>query len=120
MAAALPFAILLSLSSTALPGFIALAGLFFCLLLPSGAGPAGLQLMTPPLLRGRISAIFMMIINLAGLGLGPLIVGLLTDHLFHNVLAVGHSLCVLSLLVMPLSVIIFRSAHLRARRLTSC
>jgi MFS family permease len=120
MAAALPFAILLSLSSTAMPGFIALAGLFFCLLLPSGAGPAGLQLMTPPLLRGRISAIFMMIINLAGLGLGPLIVGLLTDHLFHNVLAVGHSLCVLSLLVMPLSVIIFRSAHLRARRLTSC
>jgi MFS family permease len=119
MAAALPFALLLSLSSTALPGFIAIAGLFFCLLLPSGAGPAGLQLMTPPRLRGRLSAIFMMIINLAGLGLGPLIVGLLTDHVFHNVLAVGRSLCVLSLLAIPLSVIIFRSAQLRAQRTTS-
>ncbi len=111
MMAGIPFALTLSLSGKPALGLASLCGLFLCLLLPSAAGPAGLQLVTPPLLRGRISSLFMMVINLLGLGLGPLIVALFTDHVFHNRLAVGHSLCGLTLVVMPIAIAVFGMAR---------
>jgi MFS family permease len=111
MTIAIPFALMLSLSTNLIVGVIGLSGLFFSLLLPGAAGPAGLQLVTPPLLRGRLSALFMMVINLMGLGLGPLSVGVFTDQVFHNPLAVGLSLCLLTVLVMPLAIVVFGVAR---------
>jgi len=111
MAVALPFALLLSLGTNVILGMVSLSGLFLGLLLPSAAGPAGLQLITPPLLRGRISALFMVVINLVGLGLGPLGVALFTDHHFHNKLAVGLSLGSMTGLVMPLGIAVFALAR---------
>ena len=111
MTLALPFALLLSLGTKALLGVVGLCGLFFALLLPSAAGPAGLQLITPPLLRGRVSALFMVVINLVGLGLGPLAVALFTDHLFYSKLAVGRSLTLMTVLVTPLAIAVFALAR---------
>ena len=107
MTVALPFALLLSLGTNVTLGVVSMSGLFFGLLLPSAAGPAGLQLITPALLRGRISSLFMVVINLIGLGIGPLGVALFTDHLFRNKLAVGRSLGSMTLLVMPLGIAVF-------------
>jgi MFS family permease len=111
MVAAIPFAFLLSLGHNVGVGAVGLCGLFFCLFLPSAAGPAGLQLITPPLLRGRISALFMMVINLVGLGLGPLAVALFTDRVFHNRSAVGYSLTWLAIIVMPIATAVFGLAR---------
>jgi hypothetical protein len=53
----------------------------------------------------------MMVINLMGLGLGPLSVGVFTDRIFHNPLAVGRSLCLLAVLVTPLAMLVFGIAR---------
>lgn len=60
-------------------------------------GLAALQLLTPGRYRGTLSALFLSIVTLVGLGLGPALVGLLTDHLFHDERALGRSLLIVIL-----------------------
>lgn len=60
-------------------------------------GLAALQLLTPGRHRGTLSALFLSIVTLVGLGLGPAVVGLLTDHLFHDERALGRSLLIVIL-----------------------
>ena len=59
---------------------------------PFGVAPAAIQQMSPPHLRGQASAIYLFVINLIGLGLGPTAVAVTTDHVFHDDNAVGMSL----------------------------
>ena len=59
---------------------------------PFGVAPAAIQQMSPPHLRGQASAIYLFVINLIGLGLGPFAVALTTDYVFHDDNAVGMSL----------------------------
>jgi len=40
------------------------------------------QLLTPATMRGRAMAMYLLVVTLLGMGLGPLIVGLLSDHVF--------------------------------------
>jgi MFS family permease len=60
-------------------------------------GLAALQVLTPSRYRGTVSALFLSIVTLVGLGLGPAVVGLLTDHLFHDEQALGRSLLIVIL-----------------------
>jgi len=59
---------------------------------PFGVAPAAIQQMSPPNLRGQASAIYLFVINLIGLGLGPTAVALSTDYLFKSDAMVGYSL----------------------------
>jgi len=61
-------------------------------------GLTALQLLTPARHRGMTSALFLSIVTLIGVGLGPAAVGLLTDHLFGDEQALGYSLLVVILL----------------------
>lgn len=63
--------------------------LFLCSF--GGICSAALQLMSPNELRGRTSALYLFTLNLLGLGLGPLIVGFLTEHVFADRQLVGWS-----------------------------
>lgn len=87
---------------------LALAGpaLFFNTL-PMGASAAALQLIFPNQLRGLVSAIFLLILNLGGLSLGPLLPGLFTDYLFRNEGKVGSSLALSSAIASGLMLAIF-------------
>lgn len=40
------------------------------------------QLLAPATMRGRAMAIYLLVVTLLGMGLGPLVVGLLSDHVF--------------------------------------
>lgn len=40
------------------------------------------QLLAPATMRGRAIAIYLLVVTLLGMGLGPLVVGLLSDHVF--------------------------------------
>jgi MFS family permease len=64
------------------------------LALPIGCSYAALQLILPNQLRGQVSALFLFILSLGGLSLGPLLPGLLTDHFFHNEKRIGSALAV--------------------------
>ena len=89
-----PYAVLaLSLAATLPSGFLfclaqgplalaGLAALTYALGLATPAGFSGVQTMTPRPMRGRASALFLCCNTLIGFGLGPPLVGLLTDRLF--------------------------------------
>jgi MFS family permease len=50
----------------------------------TGQAAGHLQIVTPPHLRGRISALFLLTYMLIGLSLGPITVGFATDFVFHD------------------------------------
>ncbi len=60
--------------------------------LPVGLAAAAIQEMMPNVMRGQASALYLFVINLIGLGLGPTAVALMTDYVFHNDNAVHYSL----------------------------
>jgi MFS family permease len=100
---ALPFAASATLVSS-LPLALALtAGLLFTTTLPYGAAAAALQVVTPGRMRATASAIYLCILNLAGIGLGPVLVALATDRLFGDDLAVGKSLALVCTACAPLA-----------------
>lgn len=78
-------------------------GLAFAQSFPYGVASASLAMIAPPALRGQLVALYLMISNLVGLTLGPLLVALMTDYYFHNDSAVGQSLALLPLLTTPLA-----------------
>ena len=84
-----PLALTLSNPAWAL-GFLAPA--IFFLALPIGCSYAALQLILPNQLRGQVSALFLFILSLGGLSLGPLLPGLLTDYLFQSEKSIGFAL----------------------------
>lgn len=59
-----------------------LAVLVFVLGLAAPAGLVGLQAMTPRPLRGRMTAVFVALVTATGFGLGPPLIGLLSDRVF--------------------------------------
>jgi MFS family permease len=69
-------------------------------------GPVGVQTITPPAFRGQATALYLLGLNLVGQGLGPLIVPLITDHVFHDRSKVGYSLCIAGLVIIPLAVLV--------------
>lgn len=55
---------------------------------------AALHLTTPSHFRGRMSALFLVVFNLLGVGGGPLVVALLTEHVFHDERRIGDAISV--------------------------
>jgi len=71
-----------------------------------GAAAAALQLITPNEMRGQVSAIYLFVINLIGIGVGPFLVGVATDTVFLNPAAVGYSIALVAGSAAPLAAIV--------------
>jgi MFS family permease len=69
---------------------------------PYGAAAAMVQELTPNRMRAQISALYLFIVNLVGLGLGPTLVALVTDYGFRRDDSVAYSLSIV--LVVSLSI----------------
>ena len=76
-----------------------IAVLVFFLTFPQGTNVAAFQLITPNEMRGQVSAVFLLITNVFGLGLGGTAVALLTDYLFGAPERVNESLALMTALV---------------------
>lgn len=63
---------------------------------PFGVAPAAIQQIMPNGMRGQASAIYLFVVNLIGLGLGPTAVALTTDYVFRNDNAVNYSLLIVA------------------------
>lgn len=63
---------------------------------PFGVAPAAIQQMVPNALRGQASAIYLFVVNLIGLGIGPTAVALATDYIFQDDNAVRYSLLIVA------------------------
>ena len=87
---------------------LSLAGIFmFCgsVALPS----LFVQMVAPAALRGRLMAVFLLMANLTGLGLGPLLVGVFSDYIFMEAgkSSLIQSLTLMAAVAMPISVVSF-------------
>ena len=89
--------------------------LVFFTSLPHGIAPAALQPITPNQMRAQVSALYLLAVNLIGLGLGPTVVALLTDYVFGESTMVGESLAVV-VLVTGLSSVLVITPGLNAYR----
>jgi len=65
---------------------------FFCMVLPMGTAGAALQLIFPNQVRAQVSALYLFILNLGGLSLGPLMPGVFADYLFKDPKMIGAGL----------------------------
>ena len=95
--------------------------LFGCYMLfimsTASMGPAAAQVVTPPALRGRVSAIYVLVTGLIGMVLGNSMVGYVTDHVLHDPLKVGTSLIVLVVTVISVAAVLMAMGRADLRRL---
>lgn len=106
---AIPLALSLTLSVHPIMVVMSTFALFFFMSLPVAAGVAGLQLITPPHLRALVSSIFMVIVNLLGLGVGPVAVAVMTDRLFADPARLNLSLATLATPMLLIITLLYRS-----------
>lgn len=97
----LPFSVLAPLGGSASIVLALLCPVTFLTTFPLGVAAAALQEATPNELRALVSATYLFVLNLVGLGLGPVGVGFLTDHVFGDPLSLGRAMSLLSLIAGP-------------------
>jgi MFS family permease len=86
-----------------LPQAMVLLVIYYSLaIMPISVTIAALQLMTPPPMRGLITAVFLSGSTLVGLGLGPTAVALLSEHAYGGPMGLPASLSTLIGIVAPL------------------
>ena len=89
----------------------------FALGMPFGAAPAAILAIVPNQMRGQTAAVYLFIVNLIGLGIGPTAVALVTDYVFANDLALKWSMLIVGS-VANLAAIAFLWAGLKPYRET--
>ncbi|QXQ07101.1 MFS transporter [Sphingosinicellaceae bacterium] len=105
-------------------GFWPAMGLFavamFFMGWPTGLGTAALQFIVPNELRGRIIALYLVVVNFLSYSLGPLLGGLISDQVFDGK-SLGSTLALMAVVNYPLGAFfVWRSLpHFRAALLNS-
>lgn len=74
-------------------------------------GIATLQEITPPRMRGQLSAIYLFVVTIVGMGLGPLSVALITDLVFENPADLRYSLAIVPLVTVSVALILVMRAR---------
>jgi MFS family permease len=69
-------------------------GFFTCFAF--GAASAGVVVLTPPRMRAQASAIYLLFVNLIGIGLAPFLTAVMTQYVFADDLAVGKSAAIVA------------------------
>ncbi|MDX9972676.1 MAG: MFS transporter [FCB group bacterium] len=88
----IPLTVMYTLMPNGWAALAVLIPLSFVQAMPFGVAPAAIQEMMPTSMRGQASAVYLFVLNLIGLGIGPTAVALLTDYAFGDVQAVRYSL----------------------------
>ncbi len=99
---------------------VVLFGAYMTFILSTASiGPAAAQVVTPPELRGRVSAIFVLVTGLIGMALGTFLVGLFTDKVFADPMRIGTSLILLVVVVLSIAAVLFAQGRPELRRLAA-
>ncbi|NKB39064.1 MAG: MFS transporter [Gammaproteobacteria bacterium] len=102
-----PFAILFPLMPDANWAFTLFAGVMFFTSFHYGIIPSGLQIVVPNRMRGQISALYLFVNNIIGLGFGPTLVGLLTDYLYQDDASLYLSLASTAFFTIPIAAALY-------------
>lgn len=113
---AMPFTLAWPLVGSPVLAAALMAPALFFIAMPFGVAPAAIQAIAPAGLRSQASALYLFVVNLIGLGLGPTAVALLTDRVFHDRKAVGDSLLIVSIVAETAAVLLLYRALAPYRR----
>jgi MFS family permease len=102
----LPCAVALGFVGSDGLGILAMSLAVFFSAFQGGIAAGALQLMTPNRLRGQVSALYFLLANLIGLGLGPTAVAATTDYVFGYDEAIGKSIALAAGVLCPLATFI--------------
>jgi MFS family permease len=106
--AGLPFVVLFPMASEASWAATLLVPVLFFMSMPFGVAPAAIQEMMPNTMRAQASALYLFMINLIGLGVGPTLVAWLTEDIFRDRNAVDSSLLVVGALAyVPAAILLW-------------
>lgn len=93
-----------------MPGFssavVMYALFFFFASFPFGAAATALQIMTPADLRARLSAIYLLTLNLLGIGGGPVMIAVISDSFLGGKSDISIAMAITGSVVTPLGVIV--------------
>ena len=81
---------------------IALCPLMFFVSVPWAGAAAALQIVAPPRMRAQVSAMYLFVVNLAGIGFGPVATALVTDYVFQDDAALPYSLALVGVVASML------------------
>jgi MFS family permease len=84
--------------------------------MPFGCAGAAFQDLTPNQMRAQVTAIYFLLLNLAGIGLGPTVVAAISEKGFGSDTAVGHALALVAVLIAPLAALALWLARAPFRR----
>lgn len=87
----------------------------FCGSMPYGVAPAAIQRMMPNSMRAQATAIYLFVINIIGMSLGPFLVALLTEEVFQDEKALNRSLLIVGGTSYALAIILLRTGLTRYR-----
>lgn len=97
-----PLAIIMPLAPKAWEVLALIAPITLLMGCPGGLGTTALQFIVPNELKGRIIALYLVVVNFISLTLGPLLGGVISDRLFSG-RSLGGSLCVMAAVDYPLA-----------------
>lgn len=115
--AAVPSALAAGLVPTPQAALALVALTSFFISMSIALAPAALQSVTPNGLRGQMTALYLLLINLVGMGGGPTLVALCTDYGFGDEMAVRHSITIVTVCSAGLSAILLAMSLKPYRRL---
>jgi len=90
----IPVTLAFTLIDSPVPAIICLIPAAFLGAAPFGIAPAAIQQMMPPTMRAQASAVYLFVLNLIGLGIGPSAVALCSQYIFRRDDAIHLSLAV--------------------------
>jgi len=93
-----PCAIAAPLMPTASAALWLFAPLLFFASFPFGPAASSLQVITPPRMRAQVSAVYLFVVNLTGIGFGGTATALVTDYVFADPQRLHHAMGLISLL----------------------
>jgi MFS family permease len=103
---AVPCVLTFPLMDSALWAAVLMAPTVFFLSMPFGVAPAAIQEIMPNSMRGQASAIYLFVITLIGLGIGPTAVALVTDYVFADDNALRYSLLIVTAFAVFSSIVL--------------
>lgn len=112
----LPFGVAYPLMPNATWSAVLVAPAIFFSSVPFGIAPAAIQRMMPNTMRAQATAVYLFVINLIGMGLGPTVVAALTEDFFQDKQAVHYSLAIVGGVSQTIAGILLLAGLKRYRR----
>lgn len=93
-----------------------LAPTVFCGSMPYGVAPAAIQRMMPNTMRAQATAIYLFVINIIGMTLGPFLVALISDQVFRDENSLHQSLAIVGVTSYLIAIVLLAISRRRYRQ----